>query len=206
VWALLALVALAAAVLSFSALRDLALVCGFSGGLAWLLPVTIDAGAAAGALAWLGGPVAGRLFGRTLTWALLSTSVVGNAVSHYLSAYHLAPAWWLVVLVSAVAPAVLGCGVHLAVLVGRTVETASTPAECPSPEITEPARGDHYPPPTPAVPAPEPVAPPVPELAAVPDPDPVVSLIESGAGRGRIAKELGITEHQARKLLEGKAA
>lgn len=194
VWALLALVALAAAVLSFSALRDLALVCGFSGGLAWLLPVTIDAGAAAGALAWLGGPVAGRLFGRTLTWALLSTSVVGNAVSHYLSAYHLAPAWWLVVLVSAVAPAVLGCGVHLAVLVGRTVETVTTPAECPSPEITEPARGDDT------------AATPVPELAAVPDPDPVAELIESGAGRGRIAKELGITEHQARKLIERKAA
>ena len=53
---LLAVVAAAAAVLSFSALRDLALLCGFAAELAWLLPVVVDAGAAAGSLVWLGGP------------------------------------------------------------------------------------------------------------------------------------------------------
>ena len=52
-YGLLAVVAAAAAVLSFAALRDLALLCGFSPWLAWLLPVVIDAGAAAGSLAWL---------------------------------------------------------------------------------------------------------------------------------------------------------
>src|SRR5690349_28440 len=36
---LLVVVAAAAAVLSFAALRDLALVCGFSAQLAWLLPL-----------------------------------------------------------------------------------------------------------------------------------------------------------------------
>ena len=39
---LLAVVAAAAAVLSFSALRDLALLCGFAPELAWLLPVVVD--------------------------------------------------------------------------------------------------------------------------------------------------------------------
>jgi hypothetical protein len=31
--------------------------------------------------------------------------------------------------------------------------------------------------------------------------DRVASLIESGAGRRRLARELGVTEHQARQLL-----
>src|SRR4051794_2153325 len=50
---LLAIVAGAAAMLSFAALRDLAELCGFARVLAWLLPVVIDAGAAAGSLVWL---------------------------------------------------------------------------------------------------------------------------------------------------------
>lgn len=118
-WLLLAVVACAAAVLSFSALRDLATLCGFSTRLAWLLPVVIDAGAAAGCLIWLSEHDGGRQFARCLTWLLLASSVAGNAVEHGLTAYGLRPAWWLVVLVSAVAPAVLGAVVHLAVLVGR---------------------------------------------------------------------------------------
>jgi hypothetical protein len=118
-WVLLAVVACAAAVLSFSALRDLATLCGLSTRLAWLLPVVIDAGAAAGCLIWLGEHDGGRRFSRSLTWLLLGSSVAGNAVVHGLTAYGLRPGWWLVVLVSAVAPAVLGAVVHLAVLVGR---------------------------------------------------------------------------------------
>jgi hypothetical protein len=120
-WTLLAIVAAAAAVLSFSALRDLAELCGFSRSLAWLLPVVVDAGAAAGCLVWLSG-ASGKVsqrFARTLTWLLLTSSVAGNALVHGLTAYGLRPDWWLVVLVSAVAPAVLGAVVHLAVLVGR---------------------------------------------------------------------------------------
>src|SRR3954453_12067789 len=50
---LLAIVAGAAAMLSFAALRDLAELCGFARVLAWLLPVVVDAGAAAGSLVWL---------------------------------------------------------------------------------------------------------------------------------------------------------
>ena len=46
-WALLTVVAGASAVLSFDSLRDLALLSGFTRGLAWLLPVVIDAGASA---------------------------------------------------------------------------------------------------------------------------------------------------------------
>lgn len=121
-WFLMAIVAGAAAVLSFSALRDLAIVCGFSSNLAWLLPVTIDAGAAAGTLVWRSGwaPENGRMFARRLTWLLLGLSVAGNAVEHFLHAYVLTASWWLVVMVSAIAPTVFGSVVHLAVLMGRT--------------------------------------------------------------------------------------
>jgi hypothetical protein len=120
-WLLLGTVAIAAAVLSFSALSDLADLCGFHRSLSALLPVVVDAGAAAGALIWLGtsSPVRALRFARALTWLLLASSVGGNAVVHYLAAYSLRPAWWLVVLVSAVAPIVLGSVIHLAVLVGR---------------------------------------------------------------------------------------
>src|SRR5689334_14634015 len=118
---LLAVVATAAAVLSFSALRDLALLCGFAAELAWLLPVVVDAGAAAGSLVWLGGRTyeLARRFARALALTLLGLSVAANALAHGLDAYRLAPAWWVVVIVSAIAPAVLGAVVHLAVLVGR---------------------------------------------------------------------------------------
>lgn len=119
---LLLIVAGAAAILSFAALRDLALLCGFSPQLAWLLPVVVDAGAAAGSLVWLGGWAAraARRFARALALALLGSSVAANALGHGLAAFALAPPWWVVVIVSAVAPAVLGAVVHLAVLVGRT--------------------------------------------------------------------------------------
>jgi hypothetical protein len=122
-WVLMVGVGVAAAILSFSALKDLAVLCGFHPDLAWLLPLVVDAGAGAGCLVWLGGhPGAGRRFARALTWTLLASSVAGNAIVHGLSAYGMAAPWWLVVAVSAIAPAVLGAVVHLAVLVGRTAE------------------------------------------------------------------------------------
>jgi len=175
-WFLLAVVATAAAVLSFSALRDLAVLCGFSSRLAWLLPVVIDAGAAAGCLVWLRAghdgdqPLATRHFARSLTWLLLGSSVAGNAVTHYLTAYQLRPMWWLVVMVSAVAPAVLGAVVHLAVLVGRT--DAAVPDAPPNDlNIAETADSD------------------------------IAGGVPVGLGRRRLAQELEISEYQARKIL-----
>lgn len=199
-WALLAVVAAAAAVLSFDALRDLAVLCGFSPRLAWLLPVVIDAGAAAGCLAWLrpGGEISqlqARTFARTLTVVLLASSVAGNGIVHYLGAYTLVPPWWLVVAVSAVAPAVLGAVVHLAVLVGR-------PDREPTPDSDEPAELDASPLPMGNIPAER-------DPAAVPAvnrgtsaADRTAELVASGAGRGRLARELNISQHAARRLLE----
>ena len=99
VWVLLFVVAAAAAVLSFDALRSLALLCGFIAE----LPVVVDAGARVGCLVWLGRstPPDAASFARTLTWSLLAGSVVGNAPVHGLTAYGLPAPWWLVVAVSA---------------------------------------------------------------------------------------------------------
>ncbi|MDQ4118427.1 MAG: DUF2637 domain-containing protein [Actinomycetota bacterium] len=172
------MVASAAAVLSFAALRDLARVCGFTPALAWLLPVVVDAGAAAGSLVWLGGtaPGSARRFARALALTLLTLSVAANALGHGLAAFALAPAWWVVVIVSAIAPAVLGAVVHLAVLVGR-----------PNPEPDQPAPA-----------AREEKS----ELPTGPRNERARELIAAGAGRRRLSRELDITEYEARQLLD----
>lgn len=201
---LLLVVAAAAAVLSFAALRDLALICGFAPWLAWLLPVVVDAGAAAGSLVWLGGWSAesARRFARLLALALLGLSVAANALGHGLAAFDMAPAWWVVVVVSAVAPAVLGAVVHLAVLVGRPDhdDTAGLPvqvldetarlhtiaAACDDGRIDEHGLSRYW----------DDAGP------ARPRRDRAAELIDAGAGRRRLARELGITEYEARQLLD----
>ena len=132
---LLTVVAGAAAMLSFAALRDLALLCGFAPVLAWLLPVVVDAGAAAGSLVWLGART--RPSGRggspaRLALGLLGLSVAANALGHGLAAYVLLPPWWVVVILSGIAPAVLGAMVHLAVLVGHATPTTIGPTSTTS--------------------------------------------------------------------------
>ena len=198
-YGLLLVVSGASAVLSFAALRDLALVCGFAVALAWLLPVVVDAGAAAGSLVWLGGQAGppARRFARALAIGLLMLSVVANALGHGLAAFGLATPWWVVVAVSAIAPAVLGAVVHLAVLVGRPAPV-STGLDDIGPEHVEgePASEfldesgvsrwwDSAP------------------LAVAPSGrDRAAELIAAGVGRRRLSRELGMSEYEARQLLE----
>jgi hypothetical protein len=201
---LLFVVAAAAAVLSFDALRSLALLCGFTEQLAWLLPVVVDAGAAVGCLVWLGRstqPDAAR-FARTLAWTLLAGSVAGNAVVHGLSAYGLPAPWWLVVAVSAVAPAVLGASVHLAVLVGRRPavddEAGDEPCEYwPVERLDDRGLSQAWE----TAPAALPVRGGDAGGEVLVDVERAEQLIAAGAGRRRLARELGVTEHAARQLL-----
>ena len=182
-WMLLGILAMAGAVLSFSSFTQLAEACVFPPRLAPLLPVTVDAGAAAGCLAWLSAvnDAESRSYRctRALTIVLLDASVAGNATVHGLAAYQLAAPWPLVVAVSAVAPAVLGAVVHLAVLVGRGGQTARfDTGHVPSGPADSQDSGQN-----------------------IPLDDHVAELIERRVGRRRLAAELGITEHQARQLL-----
>ena len=225
-YVLLTVVAGAAAMLSFAALRDLALLCGFGPALAWLLPVVVDAGAAAGSLVWLGARTGepARRFARRLALGLLALSVAANALGHGLAAFVLAPPWWVVVLLSGIAPAVLGAMVHLAVLVGRphrrvadhapaTVDTDGRPSEqgeaATEPDAHAPWTRDPLPPAATRLAgdrtttaAEDEQAAAEPGLAAPEDTDRAAALIAAGAGRRRLSRELGVTEYEARRLLE----
>lgn len=197
-YVLLAIVAGAAGMLSFAALRDLALRCGFEPVLAWLLPVVVDAGAAAGSLVWLrdGAADRARRFARRLALGLLALSVAANALGHGLAAYVLLPPWWVVVILSGIAPAVLGAMVHLAVLVGRHDKVQPDLDDEPipyqltlNPDALDGNGLSHRWDDAPAT-APEPA------------PDRAAELIAAGAGRRRLSRELDITEYEARRLLE----
>ncbi len=142
----LLVVGVAAAILTFTTLRDLAEQCGITGTflglrLSYLVPVTVDAAGVVAARVWLkrtGGPDAVR-FGRTLAWACIGASILGNAGQHGMAAYGIAPPWWVVVLVSAVPPATLGAVVHLGHLTRRTVEADPVRTTLPT-ERTTPDR------------------------------------------------------------------
>jgi hypothetical protein len=172
-WAGLAIVALAAAVLSFASLRNLASVCGTPSTLAWLLPVCIDAAALVATRVWLsaGSPSGAVHQARLLALGALALSVLGNAADHALTAYKIVPPWWGVVAVGAIPPAVLGGVAHLVGLLNVRNE---------EPQVTEP--GDDL----------------------VGRARFVVAAGEAegkSVGRGTLAKELGITENQARQVL-----
>jgi hypothetical protein len=107
----LVVVGLAAAVLTFTTLFSLAVACGFSPWLAWLLPVTVDAAGLVALRIWLHG---GPDFAKRLTVVCIAASVAGNATQHGLAAYGLPVPWWVIVVVSAVPPSMLAAVVHLA--------------------------------------------------------------------------------------------
>jgi hypothetical protein len=129
-WAGLAVVGVAAAVLSFSALSDLARLCGITGvievhgvrfQLSWLLPITVDVLAAVTTRVWLRAQAAREAvaFARRAAWAAIGATVGGNAYHGALVESGSRPPLLACVLVSAVPAVVLGGLVHLAVLVGR---------------------------------------------------------------------------------------
>jgi hypothetical protein len=181
-WLGLAVVLGAAAVLSFSALAELAVMVGMSRALAWLFPVCTDAGVAVSTAVWLSrrhNPDAKR-FARRLTWALLALTVAGNATHQGLAAAGMVPPWWVAVLVGAIPPGVVGAVVHVAVLVGRGPHSDDS-------ESVRPTTEDRHPSDEPS------------DVAS--RKDRATQLIAAGAGRRKLAAELGIPEHRARALL-----
>lgn len=170
------LVALAAAALSFQSLMHLGQLCGY-GALSFAYPLTLDLGAVASCAAWIQERNKQAL---GMTWVMLAISVVLNGTVHYLDTEGTAPSWLLVVLVAAVPPAVLGLVVHLAVGVRAPAVEGLSPVT-----ITE---------------LPVESKTPVTEVELV---EKVRAFVAENpdAGRPTIARELGITQHQARKAL-----
>jgi uncharacterized protein DUF2637 len=191
----LGVVLTAAAVLSFAALRELAVAVSIDTRLAFLLPIAVDAGAAVSCTVWLSPTVQrdARRFACWLTWLLLGATVVGNAAQLGMHANHVVPPWWVAVLVGAIPPAVVGGVVHLLVLVnrGEVAKPATTPKLRQRRDDVTPAVADTNQSKT---------------RAAVPtsgiDMGKARELIADGAGRVVLQKELGVTEHTAKQLVK----
>jgi hypothetical protein len=188
-WAGLAVVAGSAAVLSFATVRDLAQSSGYPPRLAWLLPVVIDATAVVGSRIWLGGGVApGAIrYARTLALAAAVVTIGANVLQHGLAAYHAVPPWWLVAALAAIPPTALVAVAHQVALLARPhptggPERGEDPGGVGEPALTPAGRGVGDT-----------------ELAA--RARRVVTGSERPVGRRRLARELDITEHQARQLL-----
>lgn len=132
----MALVAIAAAALSFQSLWRLGQLAGY-GELAWAFPLVVDLGAASSCAAWLHTRSRQAL---CMTWALLATSVLLNGTTHYLTSTGQSPGWLLVVAVAAVPPTVLGLCVHLAVGLGSDDARPAVAGAEPEADLIERAR------------------------------------------------------------------
>ncbi len=216
-WTGLGTVAGAAGVLSFASVRDLAAAAAYPAGLAWLLPVVIDTTAVVASRIWLGrrGPIAAVGYARALALTAAIVTIAANITQHALVAYRLAPAWWLVAGLAAVPPAGLVAVAHLVALLTRPspahqVDQLTEPAaDQPAPLVSSAPAGPTGSPPAPVS---APVALPgagdragggAGELLVAVARRAVAAGRARGVrvGRGRLARELGIGEHQARQLL-----
>lgn len=114
------LVIIAAGALSFSTLYKLALAVDWPPHLAWLFPIAIDVYALVATRLWLRtpGPSPERRQAALNAVAAVVLSVAGNTVQHLADAGVLQVGWQVIVLVSAVPPAVMALTVHLAVQLG----------------------------------------------------------------------------------------
>jgi hypothetical protein len=218
----LVVVLAAAAVLSFAALRDLAIAVRVHEQLAFLLPIAVDAGAAVSCTVWLSPTVQAdaRRFACWLTWLLLGATVIGNAAQQGMAAHGITPPWQVAVLVGAIPPAIVGGVVHLLVLVNRTTpdpvlkvedEAAQIPAEAlpdwagvderglsqfweTAPALEPPAAQPTQKTPRKSLPPPADIDPELEQRAR--------ELIAAGRGRVVLQQELRISEYRAKQLVK----
>lgn len=187
-------VAASAAVLTFSAWRALAETCGITGWQSWLVPVTVDAAGLVAARVWLGGraPDDAVRVGRALTLGCIALSIAGNAGQHGMAAYGIAVPWWVVVVVSAVPPAMLGTlGGLVHLLRTTTTTTLATAVDDLATDNHQDNQDNHQ-----LVDDNHQDNQPGDDLTSR-----ARQLVDAGAGRARLAKELEITDHRARQLL-----
>lgn len=114
--------ALSAAVSSFSGLRELAMLAGWSDVLSPLLPLCIDSLAMTSVRVWVSSATRSeraRRFARRTALGAVLLSLAGNAVYHVIAAGLLEVTWLVVLSVGAVPALVLGLVSHLAVVRGQ---------------------------------------------------------------------------------------
>lgn len=118
----MAVVAVSAALSSFTGLCSLAVRAGWQPWLAPLLPMTVDVFAAVATRVWLAGgtaSAAARRFARWNAVLAVSLSLIGNGVWHLSEAGLVRIGWPVVLAAGSVPPLVLGLLSHLAVLHGQ---------------------------------------------------------------------------------------
>lgn len=199
----LAVVLAAAAVLSFDALRGLALAVSIPARLAWLLPVAVDAGAAVSCATWLGRgvPREAARYAAGMTWALLGVTVLGNAGQLGMHAHGITPPWWVAVAVGTIPPAVVGATVHLLVLVTRGDH--DQPVQAPTLTLVDPKPARVADAVAARTASPAAVAVAVQPTAEVDDLlERARELLADGAGRPQLRAKLGITDHKAKQLVK----
>jgi hypothetical protein len=209
----LVVVLAAAAVLSFAALRDLAIAVRVHEQLAFLLPIAVDAGAAVSCTVWLSPTVQrdARQFACWLTWLLLGATVIGNAAQQGMHAHGITPPWQVAVLVGAIPPAIVGGVVHLLVLVNRAVAEPvfeDEPVE-ELPQLDERGMSRFWEtaPPGEGLAGEQPKTARKSLPAAAVDLDPELEqrareLIANGSGRVVLQRELRISEYRAKELVK----
>lgn len=223
-WAGIWLVGLTAIAWSFAALTDLAELVHISDVLtlsvfawavtiriAWGLPITVDVLAVVATRVWLRGtaPADAVRFAQRAAWAAIGTSVAGNVYHGVLTGQGRLDT----AVVSAVPPAIIGTLVHLAVLVGRPQSPGAGDA---ARQAGEPGDDRESAEPVPNMPADipgdlSPASPTEPgeretqpgEPGEERESDRASELIAAGVGRRKLARELEISEYEARRLLEG---
>lgn len=131
---------IAAAVASYSALYELAVVTGWSPRLAWLFPLCIDTYAVAALRVWLGRGTpaeAARARARRSAILAIAASMGGNVAFHAAAAHVYHVSWPAVVAVSAVPPVTLGLVSHLFALraMPATPPVNALPAVPPAAEL-----------------------------------------------------------------------
>lgn len=149
----LTVVTLAAAMGSFGALRGTALLAGWSRDMAPLLPITVDATAAAASRVWLSPDTPtekARRFARAVALGAIAVSLLGNGIYHLAQAGYLKPGVWLVIGAGGVSPLALAVVAHLAVLRGGVPAPTEVPATASEPAVSAI--------PEPAVPTAQPVS------------------------------------------------
>lgn len=141
----LAVIAVAAIIMSFTALSDLARMCGRTEAItvgpvtlrvAWLLPVALDTLAAVAIRmrrAGAASPDVARYASRVV-WAAAGASVGGGAYHGYLVQAEARPPWLVAALVSGVGAVAIGVAVHLSGLLGQG------PGEAGESRATSPGR------------------------------------------------------------------
>jgi hypothetical protein len=135
-------------------------------------------------------------YARALALAAAAVTIGANVLQHGLAAYHQTPPWWLVAALAAIPPTALVAVAHQVALLTRTHPT-TTPV--PDAHSSDPG-GQTTTPPASAAAAPAPALP-LGEDELAKRARQLVATSEQPVGRRRLARELEISEHQARVLL-----